>query len=54
VVLTLRSDFLSQAQAYRPLNDALQGQTWLLGPMSRDELKEAVAGPAKKKTGGVL
>jgi DNA polymerase III delta subunit len=49
VVLTLRSDFLSQAQAYRPLNDALQGQTWLLGPMSRDELKEAVAGPAKKQ-----
>ena len=49
MVLTLRSDFLSQAQAYRPLNDALQGQTWLLGPMSRDELKEAVAGPAKKQ-----
>ena len=47
LVLTLRSDFLSLAQSYPRLNNALQDTMVLLGPMARDELKEAIEKPAE-------
>ncbi|MDX1520199.1 MAG: hypothetical protein R3264_01055, partial [Anaerolineae bacterium] len=46
IVLTLRADFLGQASLYRPLADALQGTTELLGPMTRSEMTEAIEKPA--------
>jgi formylglycine-generating enzyme required for sulfatase activity len=46
VVITLRADFLGQASLYRPLADALQGTTELLGPMTEAELRAAIEKPA--------
>jgi WD40 repeat protein len=46
LVLTLRTDFLGQALAYRPLADVLQHSNRLLGSMSRTELQAAIAQPA--------
>jgi WD40 repeat protein/transcriptional regulator with XRE-family HTH domain len=46
VVLTLRADFLGHALGDRLLADALQGNTVVLGPMTRDELRQAIEGPA--------
>jgi len=46
VVLTLRADFLGHALAHRPLVDRLQEGKVLLGPMTRDELEQAILGPA--------
>ncbi|MAT98710.1 MAG: hypothetical protein CL608_16325 [Anaerolineaceae bacterium] len=48
LVLTLRTDFLSQAIAYRPLADALQNADIKLGPMTRRELSQAIAAPARR------
>ncbi len=48
VLLTLRADFLGHALLHRPLADALQHADLKLGPMSRNELQEAVEGPAKR------
>jgi WD40 repeat protein len=48
LVLTIRADFWEQALAYRPLADALQNADLILGPMNRDELERAVAGPAEE------
>jgi hypothetical protein len=45
-VLTLRADFYGAVLRYRPLADALQGHVENLGPMSRDELREAIVKPA--------
>jgi hypothetical protein len=47
LVLTLRADFVSHAINYRPLADKLKDRAEYLGPMTRDELREAVAEPAK-------
>jgi WD40 repeat protein/DNA-binding SARP family transcriptional activator len=47
LLLTLRADFMSQALAYRPFADVLQGATVLMGPMNRDELRSAVEKPAE-------
>jgi energy-coupling factor transporter ATP-binding protein EcfA2 len=47
VVLTLRGDFVGKTLAYRPLSDRLQGAQINLGPMTRKELEQAVAEPAK-------
>jgi hypothetical protein len=48
VVLTLRGDFVGHALAYRPLADRLQGAQVNLGPMVREELRQAIEQPAKK------
>ena len=47
IVLALRADFMGQALAYRPFADALQDAVVILGPMSRQELSEAIENPAK-------
>jgi WD40 repeat protein/DNA-binding SARP family transcriptional activator len=47
ILLALRADFMAQALSHRPFADALQDRTILLGPMSRDELKEAIEKPAE-------
>ena len=47
LILTLRADFLEQALAYRPLADALQGTSEILGPMTRVELRESVERPSQ-------
>jgi hypothetical protein len=46
LALTLRADFYGAALRHRPLADALQGHVENLGPMSRDELREAIVKPA--------
>lgn len=48
LVLTLRTDFLSQALTYRPFADALQNSDIKLGPMTRRELSQAIANPARR------
>jgi len=48
VVLTLRGDFVGRALGYRPLTDRLQDAQVLLGPMSREELQQAIEAPAAK------
>jgi formylglycine-generating enzyme required for sulfatase activity len=46
LVLTLRADFYGMALRHRPLADALQGRVENLGPMTRDELRDAIVRPA--------
>jgi WD40 repeat protein/DNA-binding SARP family transcriptional activator len=46
LLLTLRADFMGQALAHRPLADALQDSSMLLGPMNREELRAAIEKPA--------
>ena len=46
-VLTVRGDFFDHALDYRPLVDRLRESIITLGPMSREELKRAVAEPAR-------
>lgn len=46
LVLTLRADFLGQALGYRPFADALQSRDLKLGPMNREELRQAIELPA--------
>ncbi len=48
VVLTLRGDFFGQALSYRPLADRLQDAVVNVGPMTREELAQAIEEPAKK------
>lgn len=48
-VLTLRADFFGNALSYRPFADALQDADVKLGPMDREELKEAIEKPAKSR-----
>jgi hypothetical protein len=47
LVLTLRADFVSQAINYRPLADKLKDRVEYLGPMTREELRDAIMEPAK-------
>lgn len=48
-VLTLRGDFFGRAITdYRPLSDRVQGAQVNLGPMKREELRQAIEEPAKK------
>ncbi len=49
VLLTLRADFLGLALANRPLADALQEGMLILGPMSPDELVQAIEMPAARQ-----
>src|SRR5262245_155249 len=46
LVLTLRADFYGRALRHRSLADALQGRVENLGPMTRDELRDAIVQPA--------
>ena len=48
-VLALRADFLVPVLGYRPFADALQDATLILGPMTRDELGQAITKPAEKQ-----
>lgn len=46
VVVTLRADFLGQALSYSPFVDALQDADVKLGPLSTEELRDAIEKPA--------
>jgi WD40 repeat protein/energy-coupling factor transporter ATP-binding protein EcfA2 len=46
LILTLRADFYNAALRYRPLADRLQDHVENLGPMTRDEFREAIGTPA--------
>ena len=47
LALTLRADFLGYALSYRPFADALQNADVKLGPMNRQELRDAIEKPAQ-------
>ncbi|MER6083508.1 WD40 repeat domain-containing protein [Streptomyces sp. NPDC001833] len=47
VVIVVRADFLSRCAEHLSLTAALQDGTLLTGPMSRDELREAIVKPAQ-------
>ena len=49
LLLTLRADFMSQALTHRPFADALQDNALILGPMNREELREAIERPAQQQ-----
>ena len=42
LLMTLRADFMGQVLSHRPLADALQDGTFILGPMNREELQAAI------------
>jgi hypothetical protein len=46
LVLTLRADFYNAALHHRPLSDRLQDHVENLGPMTRQELRDAIEKPA--------
>jgi WD40 repeat protein len=47
VVIAVRADFLGRCAEHPALTAALQEATMLVGPMSRDELREAIVRPAR-------
>ena len=47
LLLTLRADFMGQALAHRPFADVIQTAIQVLGPMTREELVDAIAKPAE-------
>ncbi|MFE2103901.1 hypothetical protein [Streptomyces sp. NPDC059468] len=47
VVIAVRADFLGRCAEHPQLTTALQDSTVLAGPMSRDELREAIVKPAQ-------
>ncbi|MGQ4390151.1 nSTAND1 domain-containing NTPase [Streptomyces sp. SAS_270] len=47
VVIAVRADFYARCAEHRGLADALRGAGLLLGPMTAEELREAVTGPAQ-------
>ena len=47
VLIAVRADFYSRCGEYRALADALHGAGLLVGPMTADELREAVIKPAQ-------
>jgi hypothetical protein len=46
ILLTLRADFMGEAQQDRTFNDALRQADYKLGPMNEAELEQAIVGPA--------
>jgi DNA-binding SARP family transcriptional activator len=48
-LLTLRADFMGQALSHRPFADALQDASFMIGPMTVDELQLAIEQPAEKQ-----
>jgi hypothetical protein len=53
VVITMRADFLGECSRFDGLLDALNVSQYLLPPLSRAELREAVEGPARISGAGV-
>jgi energy-coupling factor transporter ATP-binding protein EcfA2 len=49
LALTLRTDFMGQALEYRPFVDAMLDVDLKLGPMTRQELDQAIEKPAEKQ-----
>ncbi|MFD3622474.1 hypothetical protein ACFWWT_46510 [Streptomyces sp. NPDC058676] len=47
VLITVRADFYARCSEHRGLADAVSGAGLLLGPMTADELREAVTKPAQ-------
>ncbi|WP_443073289.1 nSTAND1 domain-containing NTPase [Streptomyces sp. NBC_01451] len=47
VLIAVRADFYTRCAEHRELADALRGAGLLVGPMTADELREAVVGPAQ-------
>ncbi|MFF7161376.1 hypothetical protein ACFZBP_08290 [Streptomyces sp. NPDC008086] len=47
VLITVRADFYARCSEHRGLADALSGAGMLLGPMTADELRDAVTKPAQ-------
>ena len=50
LVLTLRADFYEKALLHHGLSEALQDRVVNLGPMTHEELREAIESPAKPVT----
>ena len=48
VVLGLRADFYAHALRYPGLTDSLQRRQVVVGPMTEDELRQTILGPARK------
>jgi WD40 repeat protein/DNA-binding SARP family transcriptional activator len=49
LLMTLRADFMGQVLGHRPLADALQDNTFNMGPMNREELQAAIQNPAENQ-----
>ncbi|NIV37126.1 MAG: S-layer homology domain-containing protein, partial [Anaerolineae bacterium] len=49
LLLAMRADFMGQALAHRPLADALQAGSLLMGSMNQEELRAAIEEPAGKQ-----
>jgi len=49
ILLTMRADFMGHALTHRPFADALQEVSLIMGPMTRDELRQAIEAPAEKQ-----
>ncbi len=47
LLLTLRADFMGQALSHRPFADALQDASFMIGPMTAEELQQAIEKPAE-------
>jgi WD40 repeat protein/transcriptional regulator with XRE-family HTH domain len=47
VLISVRADFYVRCAEHRGMADALSGAALVLGPMTADELREAVTGPAQ-------
>ena len=48
VILALRADFYDQALRYPELADALQSRQVVLGPMTADQVRQAIVEPARR------
>lgn len=48
LLFTMRADFLAHALNHRPFAEVLQESTLMLGPMNRQELREAIEKPARQ------
>ena len=46
IILTMRSDFLGKCASYAHLNAYLNDKAYQIGPMRRDEIREAIVAPA--------
>ncbi len=49
VVLTMRSDFLGACDVFEGLPEAVNRSLYLVPRLTRDELREAIAGPARRQ-----
>ncbi|MER0246525.1 hypothetical protein AAHZ94_32055, partial [Streptomyces sp. HSW2009] len=47
LVIAVRADFYGRCAEHRPLADALRTATLLVSPMTSDELRQAIVGPAQ-------